>query len=234
MRTGRGKPPSTRAHSDDEGATWSQGPAPSRWQYSRWGKWRGHRGRRPGPDRDARRHPGGQLRTQARLQGRWDLRGLQPGPGATPGPRWTRLAMGHHRGPTPTVREISPGKLFVVYDKRDEYYTSPSRRIYGRTIDVKTTVNSGRQSAGLSRRTYWDAVAPVVRQRLRNASGRRRGLDGASRAIWRLNNERTKIPSGQAPRRGGALPRDADRHARRRRVQCCARRARRGTPQLSY
>jgi hypothetical protein len=48
----------------------------------------------------------------------------------------TRLAM-DITGAYTTVREISPGKLFVVYDKRDDYYTSPSRRIYGRIIEVK-------------------------------------------------------------------------------------------------
>jgi len=35
-----------------------------------------------------------------------------------------------------TVREISPGTLFVVYDVRDGEYRSLSRRILGRTIEV--------------------------------------------------------------------------------------------------
>ena len=50
--------------------------------------------------------------------------------------RVTRLAM-DITGAYTIVREISPGKLFVVYDKRDGTYGSPSRRILGRTIDVK-------------------------------------------------------------------------------------------------
>ena len=49
----------------------------------------------------------------------------------------TRLAM-DITGAYTTVREISPGRLFVVCDKRDGTYRSPSRRILGRTIEVKS------------------------------------------------------------------------------------------------
>jgi hypothetical protein len=35
-----------------------------------------------------------------------------------------------------TVREVSPGKLFVVYEVRDGTYRSSSRRILGRTVQV--------------------------------------------------------------------------------------------------
>jgi hypothetical protein len=37
-----------------------------------------------------------------------------------------------------TVREIAPGKLYVVYDERDpKDYRSPNRRVFGRTVTVK-------------------------------------------------------------------------------------------------
>ena len=133
MRTGR-ENPIYQAHSDDEGATWSQAQ-PMRWQYSRWGRWRDI----VGVDPDLIEMHDGTLVASFGHKPDFKDDGIFVAFSVDQGHSWTqvtRLAM-DITGAYTTVREIRPGKLFVVYDKRDDYYTSPSRRIYGRTIEVK-------------------------------------------------------------------------------------------------
>ena len=185
MRTGREKPHLPGPFRPTKEATWSQAQ-PLRWQYSRWGKWRGHRGRRPGPDRDARRHPGGQLRTTSPTSRTMGSSWPSAWTRGTPGTQVTRLAHGTSPGPTPRFARSAPASSSWSTDKRDEYYTSPLAPDLRPNHRRETTVNSGWAECWIVSTgpigTRW---APVVRQRCGNASGRRRGLDGAAGAIWR-------------------------------------------------
>ncbi len=132
MRTGR-QNPIYQAESDDEGTSWNQAQ-PMRWMYSEYGEWKDI----VGVDPDLIEMSNGILVCSFGHKPDFKDNGIFVVFSLDQGHSWTqvtRLAM-DITGAYTTVREISPGKLFVVYDKRDGTYRSPSRRILGRTIEV--------------------------------------------------------------------------------------------------
>jgi len=132
MRTGR-ENPLYQSQSDDDGHTWSQ-PRSLRWMYSRYGQWRNI----VGVDPELVELSNGVLvcgfghKPDYKDDGNFLAFSLDQGATWT---QITRLSMDITGGYI-SVREVTPGTLFVVYDKRDGSYRSTSRRILGRTVKV--------------------------------------------------------------------------------------------------